>query len=148
MEGTSRFSIFDKNIISDVFGEEVVLVNLETGMYYSLRSSATQIWIRLINNYSVDEITTDLTSLYEVENNELVSQITNFIQQLVEKQLIRPAETSEKINIEQDQQIQKTVFTTPVLEIFSDMQEILLLDPVHDVDKAGWPVSKDNNASK
>lgn len=148
MEGTSRFCIFDKNIISDVFGEEVVLVNLETGMYYSLRSSATQIWIRIINNYSVDEITTDLISLYEVEKNELVNQINNFIQQLIDKNLIRSSETSDKINIEQNLQTQKTVFPAPEIEIFSDMQELLLLDPVHDVDKAGWPVSKDNNASK
>jgi hypothetical protein len=28
------------------------------------------------------------------------------------------------------------------------MQEIILLDPVHDVDKAGWPVSKDNTTLK
>ncbi len=147
MEGNFRFNIFDKNIISDVFGEEVVLVNLETGIYFSLRASASQIWVRHINNYSVDEIISDVALLYEVENNDLSIQIHNFIQQLIDKQLIKSSELAEKISINLNNQVQKTIFTTPVLEIFSDMQEILLLDPVHDVDKAGWPVSKSNNSS-
>ena len=36
-------------------------------------------------------------------------------------------------------------YSTPVVEIFSDMQEILLLDPVHDVDKSGWPITKNSD---
>jgi hypothetical protein len=147
MEGNFRFNIFDKNIISDVFGEEVVLVNLETGIYFSLRASASQIWVRLINNYSVDEIISDIVLLYEVENNDLSIQVRNFIQQLIDNQLIKSSELAEKVSINLNNQGQKTIFTTPILEIFSDMQEILLLDPVHDVDKAGWPVSKSNNSS-
>ena len=148
MGGKSRFIIFDKNIISDVFDEEVVLVNLETGIYYSLRASASQIWVRILNNHSVDEIISDLTSLYELDNNDLVSQVHKFIQQLIDNQLIKSSEITEKIVINLINQDQKKVFTTPIFEMFSDMQEILLLDPVHDVDKAGWPVSKPNNTSE
>ena len=148
MEANSRYTLFDRNIINDVFGEEVVLVNLETGVYFSLRTSATQIWIRLQQNYSVDEIVADLELLYEVNHDELVSQIHAFIQQLIDRQLIRLSESTEKQSIIMSQDQQKTSFASPVLEIFSDMQEILLLDPVHDVDKAGWPVSKDINSSK
>jgi hypothetical protein len=34
-------------------------------------------------------------------------------------------------------------FQPPVLESYSDMQDILLLDPIHEVDdKAGWPNPK------
>jgi hypothetical protein len=148
MEGNLRFSIFDNNIISDVFGEEVVLVNLETGVYYSLRASATQVWIRLQNNYSVDEVVAELSSIYESDRSILTHDIISFIQQLVEKNLIKESSLIEKINIPTNQNSAKLAYLAPVLEIFSDMQEILLLDPVHDVDKAGWPVSKDINSSK
>jgi hypothetical protein len=27
----------------------------------------------------------------------------------------------------------------PVLDKYTDMQELLLLDPIHEVDDAGWP---------
>ena len=68
-----RYNIFDNNIISDVFGEEVVLVNLESGVYYSLRYSATQIWIRLFNQYSPTEIFADLIQIYQVDENDLIN---------------------------------------------------------------------------
>jgi hypothetical protein len=29
-----------------------------------------------------------------------------------------------------------------VLERYTDMQELLLLDPIHDVDQTGWPRRK------
>jgi hypothetical protein len=146
MEGKLRFSIFDRNIISDVFGEEVVLVNLETGVYFSLRASATQVWIRLQNNYSIDEIVADLMSIYEVNQDELLQHVNVFAQQLIDKQLIKLSESAEKQSVASIPNQVKSIFTPPVIEVFSDMQEILLLDPVHDVDKAGWPISKHNDA--
>ena len=148
MEGSSRFCIYDKNIISDVFGEEVVLVNLESGMYFSLRTTATQAWIRLQNNYSVYEIITELGNLYEVTNEELSKQIHVFVQELIDKKLIKLSDATEKNPVAINENQQKGNFVPLVLEVFSDMQEILLLDPVHDVDKSGWPVSKDNTSLK
>ncbi len=35
----------------------------------------------------------------------------------------------------------RPAFEAPVLESYSDMQDLLLLDPIHDVDDAGWPVA-------
>ena len=32
-----------------------------------------------------------------------------------------------------------SAFETPVLEKYTDMAELLLLDPIHDVDATGWP---------
>lgn len=78
-----KYNIYDNNIISDVFGEEVVLVNLESGVYYSLRYSATQIWIRLFNQYSPTEIFADLIQIYQVDENDLISDIKRFISQLL-----------------------------------------------------------------
>jgi hypothetical protein len=148
MEGSARFCIYDKNIISDVFGEEVVLVNLESGTYFSLQTTATQAWIRLQNNYSVDEMIQELGNLYEVANEELSKQIHVFVQELIDKKLIKLSDATEKNSVAINENQQKGNFVPLVLEVFSDMQEILLLDPVHDVDKSGWPVSKDNTSLK
>jgi hypothetical protein len=35
-----------------------------------------------------------------------------------------------------------TPFVPPVLERYTDMQELLFLDPIHDVDESGWPHRK------
>ena len=140
-----RYNIFDNNIISDVFGEEVVLVNLQSGVYYSLKYSAAQIWIRLINQYSPTEIFTDLIQIYQVDENDLMSDINLFFTQLLEDKIIKIASETEKKSIEFNSKGILVNYTSPVVEAFSDMQEILLLDPVHDVDKAGWPISKNSD---
>ena len=140
-----RYNIYDNNIISDVFGEEVVLVNLESGVYYSLKYSAAQIWIRLINQYSPTEIFTDLIQIYQVDENDLMSDINLFFTQLLEDKIIKIASETEKKSIEFNSKGILVNYTSPVVEAFSDMQEILLLDPVHDVDKAGWPISKNSD---
>lgn len=138
----TRYSVFDNNIISDVFGEEVVLVNLESGVYYSLRGSATQIWIRLFNQYSISEIVSELKHIYQVVEVDLVKDTNQFIAELIELKVIKLSTDIESKSIEFVSSDMLKEYNPPVVETFSDMQEILLLDPVHDVDKAGWPISK------
>jgi len=145
MTDKMRYAKFDNNILSDVFGEEVVLVNLDSGMYYSLRGSATQIWIRLFNQYSLIEILADLIQIYQVTENQLNADINLFVTQLLELKIIKTATDAERKEIDFISKDILIDYSTPVVEIFSDMQEILLLDPVHDVDKSGWPISRNSD---
>jgi hypothetical protein len=145
MDLNNRFCIFDRNIISDLFGDEVVLVNLESGIYYSLRGSSAQIWIRIQNNYSIHELIEELSVLYQTKSERLSEEVINFIKNLISQNLIKIADTSEKTQIPLNPNSPKLDFSSPNLEVFSDMQEILLLDPVHDVNKEGWPIRKDSN---
>jgi len=145
MTDNMRYAKFDNNILSDVFGEEVVLVNLDSGMYYSLRGSATQIWIRLFNQYSLIEILADLIQIYQVTENQLIADINLFVTQLLELKIIKTATDAKRKEIDFISKDVLIDYSTPVVEIFSDMQEILLLDPVHDVDKSGWPISKNSD---
>jgi hypothetical protein len=145
MTDNMRYAKFDNNILSDVFGEEVVLVNLDSGMYYSLRGSATQIWIRLFNQYSLFEILADLIQIYQVTENQLIDDINLFVTQLLELKIIKTANDAVRKEIDFISKDVLIDYSTPVVEIFSDMQEILLLDPVHDVDKSGWPISKNSD---
>jgi len=141
MQKKSRFSVFDSNIINDIFGEEVVLVNLQSGIYYSLRFSSAQIWKRIVSQYSIEEIIFDLMLIYNVDENILHTEIEKFVSILIENKIIKEVAITEKIIIDNSLILEKIEFEAPIIEIFSDMQEILLLDPVHDVDKAGWPIS-------
>jgi hypothetical protein len=36
-------------------------------------------------------------------------------------------------------------FVAPVLDKYTDMQELLLLDPIHEVDASGWPKLPDDD---
>ena len=145
MNNKTRFSLFDQNIVSDLFGDEVVLVNLETGVYYSLRGSAAQIWIRIENHFNVNEILESLRLLYSDFEKDGESEITRFIQELIDKKLIKQIDNLEQGTLIADR-LDKP-YSIPIMEMYSDMQDILLLDPVHDVDQTGWPLPKDQSDS-
>jgi hypothetical protein len=39
-------------------------------------------------------------------------------------------------------------FSPPVLQKFSDMQELLLVDPIHEVKAEGWPLTKSQSTAE
>jgi hypothetical protein len=43
--------------------------------------------------------------------------------------------------------IAKRPFHAPGLQAFQDMQDMLALDPIHDVEAAGWPVPRPEDDS-
>lgn len=140
----SQYSMNSPNIVGEKFDEEVVLVNLNSGIYYSLRENAGKIWTLLTLGYSAAQIIA-LYQRHYSESPEIISgQITQFIEQLIDQDLL-VANSQELVEAEEPFLEPLSLFVVPTLEIFSDMQDILLLDPVHDVDEQGWPVNKNHS---
>lgn len=131
------------NVVSEVFEQEVVVVNLESGCYFSLMGSAPTIWMVLERGaIRIDQLIETLIQAYDCNNEECRSEIAGFLNQLLEQQLIVPADPEEAGNTTNSPSTaERTLFQPPVLEVFTDLQDILLLDPIHDVDDAGWPVA-------
>ncbi len=75
---------------------------------------------------------------------EVRSSVLSLIDELVAESLIVPAKdapvgaSSEPLGTAGPE----APFVLPVLERYTDMQELLLLDPIHDVDESGWPHRK------
>ncbi|TMI76502.1 MAG: PqqD family protein [Bacillati bacterium ANGP1] len=106
------------------------------------------IWTR-IDGAMPGEIVEGLTARYETSAGDIETAVTRFLDELQREGLIVPdqADTDEK------ERPGRTAagperplprFETPVLHKYSDMQDLLLLDPIHDVDDAGWPMLKSN----
>jgi hypothetical protein len=100
------------DVLDEVFDGEAVLVNLRTGRYYALDARATDVWRAV------------------VAGEPLPPGTEGFAGRLVDEQLAVS-----------DERFPEPDADGPVLEVFTDMQDILLLDPIHDVDydAAGWP---------
>ena len=67
----------------------------------------------------------------------------DLLAQLQQENLIVPVDGVASIALDQllpsTNGHEKPSFNAPALQKYSDMQELLLLDPIHDVDEAGWP---------
>jgi hypothetical protein len=139
---TTTFRINSPTIVQETIDGEVVIVNLAQGAYYSLLDTATDIWSAIEQGLPQSAIVSKLLQRYDIQPEAAETAVDNFLQQLLAEEIIvpetnsNPAEETEEVNNDSSQ---KEVFKLPVLSKYTDMEELLALDPIHDVDEMGWP---------
>jgi hypothetical protein len=140
------FRVNEPDVVYETFDEEVVVVNLDTGKYYSLSGTGPAIWIDLVDGCGIDEIARRMQNRHIGEFGVFVAAVTAFADRLVsEELLIRLGNAVSRPRIASlEPAATKTPFAAPTIENYDDMQDLLMLDPVHEVDPAGWPVEKKN----
>jgi hypothetical protein len=124
--------------------EEVLAINLETGTYYSLPGISGQIWMWLVEGATLDGIRQALVDLYEGDRAIIEREAERFIEMLKTENLIsgdHGRASSAPIVLAKNQAAKKP-FNGLNMEKYSDLQDLLLLDPIHETDAAGWPVRK------
>jgi hypothetical protein len=139
-------SVNKPHIVHEIFSDqEAAIINLKTGTYYSLNPTGAEIWSFIEKNSTNDEIISEFNRCYDVEMVDVANIINDFIKNLETEDLIvareNHSENSAETEIVADNKIKKR-FVEPTIERFADMQELLLLDPIHDVDEAGFPHKK------
>jgi hypothetical protein len=129
------------DVILEDFSDEVVIVNLASGNYYSIDAVGAEIWAMIQSQAAAGEITTHLSREYEGDPTTIGQAVTKFIGELLSENLIVPEATAiaENPKLEPAMSRERGPFTAPVLHKYTDMQELLLVDPIHEVDETGWP---------
>jgi hypothetical protein len=147
------FRVNKSKIIFEGFEDEVVLINLENGNYYSLEGSAAFIWNLIQSGMHVNDIRAKLEEKYNGQKEIMEKAALQFVDELVREELILAAENpgDEKISVSNDTPsnqavAEKIIFVPPVLNRYTDMQDLLLLDPIHEVDESGWPVAPSDDS--
>lgn len=143
MKALGYFSIKKPEVVHETIEEETVIVNLENGNYYSLRNAGMAIWNLIENGANFAEIYQALSDRYQGTPEEIQKGIHDLLIVLQKEGLLQVTSTGPCLNpsppLNSEARAVKPFFEYPVLEKFSDMQELLLLDPIHEVDEKGWP---------
>ena len=129
---------------SEVFDGEVVIAHYGTGLYFSIPPSGALIWQGLGHGLSVAETVSWLAGQFPADAAAIPAQVEAFVADLVAKTLL--VEVAEPVRAGELPAIVLTTWQEPAVESFDDLQELLLLDPVHDVTEAGWPHRPDDQA--
>jgi Coenzyme PQQ synthesis protein D (PqqD) len=136
-----KYQIDRTRIIFEQFEDEMVLVNTETGYYYSLSNSGSEILRLLEDGCSSADLPTILFGSFE-DNHQRRTIVDKFIDQLVAESIIsvRASAYPSKTSKEPAPALFDGDFPPPVLERFDDVRDLLLIDPIHQVDQDyGWP---------
>lgn len=117
--------------VSDKFDDEIVVVSLETGFYYSFRKTAMKVWEFIELGLSSNQIISKFNLSHDQEN-----QILDFLDQLKIEKLIE----DDMNNVTDNKEAGKLDFEDLEFTKFEDMSDLIMIDPIHDTDQEkGWP---------
>ena len=119
------YEIAAPDVIAESLDGEVLIVNLATGVYFRGDSEAAHAWTAVTSG-----------SLPASGNGSSAAHLKAFVDELVAEGLIRERPATDPPMPEPAE-----LPTGPFrLERFEDLQDMLALDPIHDVDpNTGWP---------
>lgn len=126
------------SVSSDFVDGEVVAIHLGTGIYYSLRGPAALLWQAMDKPSDEARLIRTLAGQFEVPAEQAGKDVEAFIQQLQAEQLIVATETAGG-HEPASPPGERRPYTVPQLERYADLQDLLLLDPIHEVGEQGWP---------
>lgn len=125
-------------IVHETVDGEVIAIDLDNGSYYSLAGSGPLVWELLAQGASETELREALEARFGgVET--IAEDIAALIQQLRENGLVVEAEPAEGAVVAAPAADDGEAYEAPRFERYTDMKDYFLLDPIHEVDTAGWP---------
>lgn len=105
------------SVISDTIANDTIVINAKTGAYYSLTPLGAEIWTA-------------------INANQVSEQQFEVVAILVKEGLV--IDLNEKLKDFCFENLQDS----DVFDKYTDMESILLADPIHEVDDLGWPKLK------
>lgn len=139
MTDKRTYRIASPNLYSRNFGDEVLIVDTQSGLYFSLRGCAVDIWALIEAGADLTDVVGELTRRYECETAQASTATDVCLQQLIGNDLLRESEPREYVAPTSSWSGTRQPLPEPLIERFTDMKNLLLLDPIHDVSEGGWP---------
>ena len=142
MNYSQVFRINSPTIIHEIIEGEAVIINMEMGHYYSIDQTGAGIWELVDKRASTTEIVESITQCYAGNPKTIQSSVLDFVAELQRENLIVPAsKETDDLNFSGNviTPTERPPFIQPELHKYTDMQDLLLLDPIHEVDETGWP---------
>lgn len=134
MESVERFELNSAEIVAEVIGGEAVVINLASGIYYSLDGAGGLAWAMLAAGHSRAAVAEAIASRYGIPAEQAATELGALIADIEGENLMQPAtnnsdgaapaEVSEDALPPADSD-----YAAPRLQRFEDMGELLAVDP-------------------
>ncbi len=154
MNSLHRYKINGSKIIHQTIDGEVVIINLDSGNYYSLNKVGADIWSCIERSAVMGEIVEEIIHRHNGSRTDVESAVTQLLAELQQEDLVVLDHVKEPGSIkgpdapvETGPQAEVLSFQAPTLQKYTDMQDFILLDPIHEVDETGWPARKPDTPS-
>jgi len=133
--------------VDETVDGEALIMDMVRGSYYSCVGASAYAWNALTAGVSTPELATMLASRYHIGEADARHDVDAFVRSLVgEEMLVETADVSgdPQARAALDAMVPAGDYAPLGLERFTDLADLILLDPVHDVTEAGWPHTADD----
>lgn len=138
MPESMRFN--NEEFAFEEFEGEILVLNLLEGTYYALGGTTPLFWADLTSGVKPARIVSKLQAATKTNETEIAGSLASFLDQLVAEQILLPADSAAEPAEAAAAYSPSQAYSPPVMEKHVDMQDLLTLDPIHDVDpERGWP---------
>jgi hypothetical protein len=122
----------------ELFEDEVVILNVTEGSYFALGGWAFDVWLALADRHPLGRLADAIAGRYGVPADEIADELSNLAAKLVQEGILLEADPAEEVATLSEPPAGG--FRPLVFEKHVDMEDLMTLDPIHDVDpEQGWP---------
>ena len=133
-------------ITADLFDNEIILANLDTGLYYTLSGCVIEA-LNHLPTTSLQDLSAILIEKYGTPFQEKINQdVEQIISELKKEEIVLDQEKYSTKEYNFDFKLPEE-YQCSVFNKYADMQDLLVLDPIHDVDEDGWAVQESTQSS-
>ena len=131
------YEVCSPSVVGEVIDGEAIIMDLSSGAYYSTEGVGSAIWKAIEDGASHGQ----LLKIAEAcaDSDSAAADIVSFLEDLLSRKLIRKAAHPQG---EPAITPFQGPYASPSLAVHEDMQDLILLDPIHDVNEMGWPTRK------
>jgi len=138
----NRYILNAPTFASETFPNEVIVLDTTNGTYYALTGNAPQAWSPLIQGQPLQDVANIVAELTGASVDQVRSDLDVFIADMMCENVLvaRPSETVSEAAVLSSSMEVEPAYTGFVWEKHVDLDELLVLDPIHEVDPdKGWP---------
>ncbi len=128
MNLSDRYEPHAEQAAGEIINGEAVVINLATGVYYSLDGVAGEIWRMVTERLDVQAMIDEIVASFEVEAAPAAHDLARVLDQLVEEGLIRRTDAGAADSGPRRSR-PRAPYVAPAVQIYRDMQDLLALDP-------------------
>ena len=129
------------NVVCDTIDGEVLAIRSDNGAYYSMRGPSASAWVAIVSGTPLDDAAQVVAAHHGADADTVHTDLGAFAE-LLSSELLVVASSGGDATIELPTETLGLPWETPVFEKFTDMEDLLLFDPIHEVDVTGWPSVK------
>jgi len=128
VRGSDRYRVHDEEVAAKVIDGEAIIINLTTGVYYSLDPTGSEVWSLLEAGHDLDAIAGHLGGRYDVPASTCRGDVERLVDQLLDEKLIVATDAGPQGALPAGDRSQRD-YSAPRLDIYRDMGDLLALDP-------------------